>query len=69
MPETDVFEIESAEGKTIENSHRWKSIAKVDDMYFMYKKIGNQIIVTNVTPNIMVQKNLIWISLYLILIF
>ena len=68
-PETEVFDINSPEGKTIEASHRWNSIAKVDDMYFMYKKVGNQIIVTNVTPHVTVQKNLIWISLYLMFFF
>lgn len=69
IPETEVFDSTSVEWKTIEASHRWKSIAKVDDMYFMYKKIGNQIIVSNVTPHVTVQKNLILISLYLMLLF
>lgn len=68
-PETEVFDIESVEWKILQDSHRWKSIAKVDDMFFMYKKIGNQIMVTNVTPHVTVQKNLILISLYLILLF
>jgi hypothetical protein len=69
MPETELFDIDSPEGQTLEQSHRWKSIAKIDDMYFMYKKVGNQLIVTNVTPHVTVQKNLIRISIYLMLFF
>lgn len=68
-PETEVFDMESDEWKILEQSHRWKSIAKVDDMYFMYKKVANKIMVTNVTPHLIVQKNLILISIYLILLF
>ncbi len=69
MPETELFDIDSPEGQTIEQSHRWKSIAKIDDMYFIYKQIGNQLVVTNVTPHVTVQKNLIRISIYLMLFF
>ena len=68
-PETEIFALNSIEWTTILDSHRWKSIAKIDDMYFIYKQIGNQLIVTNVTFPMMVQKNLIRISIYLMLIF
>lgn len=69
LPEAEIFAIDSSEGQTLLQLHRRKDIAKVDDMYFMYKKIGNQLIVTNVTPHIVVQKNLIWISIYLMMVF
>ena len=68
-PNTEIFDMESPEGQTIVQSHRWESIAKVDDMYFMYKKVDNQILVTNVTPHVLIQINLIWISIYLMIIF
>ncbi len=69
VPEAEIFNIDSDEGHTLKQSHRIKSIAKVDDMYFMYRKVGNQLIVTNVTQHVIVQKNLIWISIYLMLFF
>lgn len=67
--ETEIFDVDSPEWATLESSHRIKSIAKIDDMYFMYKRVWNQLIVTNVTPHVIVQKNLIWISIYLMLFF
>ncbi len=69
MPEVEIFDINSQEGNILEKAHWRKSIAKIDDMYFMYKKIGGQLVVTNVTSHIIVQKNLIWISIYLMLLF
>ena len=39
MPDTEVFDLDSNEGQAIEHSRRIKSIAKIDDMYFMYKKV------------------------------
>ncbi len=69
IPETETFDIDSPEWTTLESSHRIKSIAKIDDMYFMYKKVWNQLIVTNITQHIVVQRNLIWISIYLMLLF
>lgn len=68
-PETEIFSITSLEGQALEQSRRIKSIAKIDDMYFMYKRSWNNLLVTNVTPHVVVQKNLIWISLYLIFLF
>ena len=68
-PEAEIFDIDSPEWATLESSHRIKSIAKIDDMYFMYKKVWNQLIVTNVTPHVVVQENLILISLYLMVFF
>ncbi len=69
MPEAEIFAINSPEWQTLLQLHRWKNIAKVDDMYFIYKEINNQLIVNNVTQHIIVQKNLIRISLYLMLLF
>lgn len=69
MPETEIFDIDSAEWTAIKQSHRIKSIAKIDDMYFMYRRSWNNLIITNVTPHVVVQKNLIWISIYLIFLF
>jgi len=67
--EAEIFDIDSPEWQKLEQSHRRQSIAKIDDMYFMYKKVGNQLIITNVTPHVLVQKNLIRISIYLMLFF
>jgi hypothetical protein len=69
MPETEIFAINSPEGQTLLQLHRRKDIAKVDDMYFMYKQVNNQFLVTNVTQHMTVQKNLIWISIYLMIVF
>lgn len=69
MQEVEVFPIDSQEGKTIRKSKRRKSIAKIDDMYFMYRRVGDNLIVTNVTPHMVVQRNLIRISIYLMLFF
>jgi len=69
LPETEIFAINSTEGQTLLQLHRRKDIAKVDDMYFMYKQINNQLLVTNVTQHISIQKNLIWISIYLMIVF
>ncbi len=69
MPETEVFNINSPEGQTLLQLHRRKNIAKVDDMYFMYRQVNNQLLVTNVTQHMTVQKNLIRISLYLMILF
>lgn len=69
LPETEVFAINSPEWQTLLQLHRWKDIAKVDDMYFMYKEANNQLLVTNVTQHMAVQKNLIWISMYLMIVF
>lgn len=38
LPETETFDINSPEGQALEHSRRIKSIAKIDDMYFMYKR-------------------------------
>ncbi len=69
LPETEIFNINSPEWQTLLQLHRRKDIAKVDDMYFMYRQVNDQLLVTNVTQHMTVQKNLIWISLYLMLLF
>ncbi len=65
----EIFTIDSPEGQTLLQLHRRKDIAKVDDMYFMYKQVNNQLLVTNITQHISIQKNLVLISIYLIIIF
>lgn len=69
LPETEIFAINSPEWKTLLELHRRKDISKIDDMFFMYKKIWNQLIVTNVTQHVITQKNLIRISIYLMILF
>lgn len=68
-PEMEIFSLTSREWQALIQSHRWKSIAKIDDMYFMYKRFWNDLVVTNVTQHIEVQKILLWTSLYLIVFF
>lgn len=69
MPEAEIFDVDSDEWHVLQKSHRIKSISKIDDMYFMYKRVWNELLVTNVTQHIIVQKNLIRISVYLMLLF
>lgn len=69
MPETEIFAINSYEWQTLLQLHRRKNIAKIDDMYFMYKQVHDKLLVTNITQHMTVQKNLIWISLYLMIFF
>lgn len=68
-PEMEVFLVSSTEWQTILASHRWKSIARIDDMYFMYKQAGGMLLVTNVSAHMAVQKTLILISIYLMCFF
>ncbi len=68
-PETEIFDIDSDEGKSVISSKRWNSIVKIDDYYFIYKVINKKVYVSNITPHINVQKNLIFTSLYLTFIF
>lgn len=67
--ETEIFKTTSPEVQILLESRRIKSIAKIDDMYFIYKRSWNNFLVSNVTSHVAFQKNLIWISLYLMLIF
>jgi len=69
LPEMEIFNINSPEWQTLLKLHRRKNIAKVDDMYFMYKQVNDQLLVTNVTQHMIVQKNLIQISIYLMVVF
>ncbi len=69
IPEMEIFNINSPEAQTILQFHRRKDIAEIDDMYFMYKQVNNQLLVINVTQHMTVQKNLIRISFYLIILF
>lgn len=68
-PDTDIFDINSNEWKAILKSKRRRSIIEVENYYFIYKVLKNKIYITNVTPHVNFQKNLIFTSLYLTIIF
>ncbi|MFZ2150648.1 MAG: HAMP domain-containing sensor histidine kinase [Candidatus Absconditicoccaceae bacterium] len=68
-PNTEIFDINSNEGKAILMSKKRKSIIEIEDYYFIYKIFDNKVYVTNITPHINIQKNLIFTSIYLTLIF
>lgn len=68
-PNTEVFDINSNEWKAILMSKKRKSIIEIEDYYFIYKIFNNKIYVTNITPHINIQKNLIFTSIYLTIIF
>lgn len=69
LQNTEIFDINSNEWKAILMSKKRKSIIEIEDYYFIYKRFNNKIYVTNITPHINVQKNLIFTSIYLTLIF
>ncbi len=69
LADTEIFDINSNEAKIIINSKRRNQISKIEDYYFMYNIKGNKIYTTNITQHINAQKNLIFISIYLTLIF
>lgn len=68
-PNTEIFDINSNEWKAILMSKKRKSIIEIEDYYFIYKIFDNKVYVTNITPHINIQKNLIFTSIYLTLIF
>ncbi len=68
-PNTEIFDIDSNEWKAILISKKRRSIIEIQDYYFIYKIFNNKVYVTNITPHINVQKNLIFTSIYLTLIF
>ncbi|MCF7835308.1 HAMP domain-containing histidine kinase [Candidatus Gracilibacteria bacterium] len=69
MPDTEIFDINSFEGKAILASPERKSIIEIEDYYFIYKVINNKVCISNITPHINVQKNLIYTSIYLTFLF
>lgn len=46
-----------------------KNISKIDDKYFYFDNVWNKIVVLDITPHIIAQKNLIFTTLYLLLTF
>lgn len=69
-PETETFDINSYEWKAIIwSKNKRRSIIEVEDYYFIYKVINNKVYISNITPHINVQKNLIFTSFYLIILF
>lgn len=69
MPDTEIFDINSFEWKAILASPERKSIIEIEDYYFIYKVINNKVCISNITPHINVQKNLIYTSIYLTFLF
>jgi len=67
--DTEKFDIDSDESELLTSSRFIKSISRIDDFYFLYKIVGNKIIVSNVTPHVTIQKNFILVSIYLIILF
>jgi len=48
---------------------KWYGISKLETSYFYYHKINDTVIVRDITPNIQAQKNLLFISIYLLVFF
>lgn len=67
-PHRESFAITSDEWKSLLEYEWIGSISKIDDMYFIYHIKDNKIIVSDVTPHVNMQENLILISLYLIVL-
>ncbi len=68
-PDTEIFDISSFEWKAILASKKRKSIIEIEDYYFIYKVVNSKVYIANITPQINIQKNLIFTSLYLTFIF
>ena len=47
---------------------KWYGISRLGDSYFYFHAVNNDVIVRDITPNILAQKNLLITSLYLLLI-
>ena len=48
---------------------KWYGISKLWTSYFYYHKINDTVIVRDITPNVQAQKNLLFISIYLLVFF
>ena len=48
---------------------KWYGISKLWTSYFYYHKINDTVIVRDITPNVQAQKNLLFISVYLLVFF
>ena len=59
----------SAEYQIISENKILKNISKIEDKYFYFEDIWNNAVVLDITPNIEGQKNLIYTTLYLLLLF
>ena len=48
---------------------KWYGISKLGTSYFYYQNVDNTVIVRDITPSIQAQKNLLFISIYLLVFF
>mgnify|MGYP002620354487 CR=1 FL=1 len=48
---------------------KWYWISKIESSYYYFNKANNIVIVRDITPNIQAQKNLLFISMYLLIFF
>ena len=59
----------SPEYKTISENKIFKNISKIDDNYFYFDEIWSKAVILDISPHIDAQKNLIYTTLYLLLLF
>ena len=62
---------DSEEYQELQNNEilKWYGISKLWTSYFYYHKINDTVIVREITPNVQAQKNLLFISIYLLVFF
>lgn len=62
---------DSDEYQELQNNEilKWYGISKLWTSYFYYHKINDTVIVKEITPNVQAQKNLLLISIYLLMFF
>lgn len=62
---------DSEEYQELQNNEilKWYGISKLWTSYFYYHKINDTVIVRDITPNVQAQKNLLFISIYLLVFF
>ena len=62
---------DSEEYQELQNNEilKWYGISKLWTSYFYYHKINDTVIVKEITPNVQAQKNLLFISIYLLVFF
>ncbi|HKL44096.1 MAG TPA: HAMP domain-containing sensor histidine kinase [Candidatus Absconditabacterales bacterium] len=63
------IEKSSTEYQIISENKILSNISKVDNKYFYFDEVGQRVVVLDVSPNIEGQKNLIYTTLYLLILF
>lgn len=61
--------IDSQEYMTIKKNIVINNICKMSDSFFYFQEIGKKVIVINITPHVIAQKNLFYTTLYLLILF